>query len=136
MEKRPRPFLVQSAQRQWQAAASQRGQTACPQDEKRKPLLVFFIMKLETREIIRFDVTAHPDIRFLRNQFSVFEDEHPGAYLIHDNSGELKHFPYREYNIKDAAIAPYSPNMNAYAERFVRSIRQECLNFFIIFTYG
>ena len=26
--------------------------------------------------------------------------------------------------------------MNAYAERFVRSIRQECLDHFIVFTYG
>ena len=31
---------------------------------------------------------------------------------------------------------PYSPDMNAYAERFVRSIRQECLDYFIIITYG
>ena len=26
--------------------------------------------------------------------------------------------------------------MNAYAERFVRSIRQECMDYFIIFTEG
>jgi transposase InsO family protein len=96
---------------------------------------VFFIIKLETREIIRFGVTDHPNIQFLRNQFSDFEQEHPGSYLIHDNSGELRHFPYSQYNFKDVAIVPYSPNMNAYAERFVRSIRQECLNHFIVFTY-
>jgi hypothetical protein len=99
-------------------------------------LYVFFIIKLETREIIRFGVTATPDIKFLRNQLSDFEHEHPGAYLIHDNSGELRNFPYKQYNFKDVAIVPYTPNMNAYAERFVRSIRQECLNYFIIFTYG
>jgi len=27
-----------------------------------------------------------------------------------------------------------SPNLNAYAERFIRSNRQECLDWFIIFT--
>jgi hypothetical protein len=31
-------------------------------------------------------------------------------------------------------ITPYSPDMNAYAERFVRSLRQECLDHFVIFT--
>ena len=101
-----------------------------------KRYYVFFIIKLETRKIVQFAVTDHPNIQFLRNQFSVFGYEYPGSTLIHDNSSELKWFPYKEYNIKDVAIVPYSPNMNAYAERFVRSIRQECLDYFIIFTYG
>ena len=38
--------------------------------------------------------------------------------------------------LNHVAIVPYSPDMNAYAERFVRSIRQECLDYFVIFTYG
>ena len=97
---------------------------------------VFFIIKLETRQIVQFGITSNPSRQFLRNQFSEFEYNYPGSYLIHDNSGELKWFPYSEYNIKDVKISPYSPNMNAYAERFVRSIRQECLNYFVIFAYG
>ena len=44
--------------------------------------------------------------------------------------------PYEQHNFKHVAIVPWSPDMNAYAERFVRSIRQECLNHFIIFTQG
>ena len=96
---------------------------------------IFFIMKLETREIVQFGITDHPNRLFLKNQFTEFEYKYPGSYLIHDNSGELKWFPYTEYNIKAVSIAPYSPNMNAYAERFVRTIRQDCLNFFIIFGY-
>jgi transposase InsO family protein len=95
---------------------------------------VFFIIKLETRRIVRYGSTAHPAIRYLRNQFSGFEDRYPGSYLIHDNSGELKWFPYDQYNFTGVATSPYSPDMNAYAERFVRSIRQECLDHFIIFT--
>ena len=93
-------------------------------------------MELETRKIVQYGITANPNIQFLRNQFSNFECEYPRATVIHDNSGELKWFPYKQYNIKDVAIVPYSPNMNAFAERFVRSIRQECLDYFVIFTYG
>ena len=73
---------------------------------------------------------------FLRNQFIEFGYTHPGATLIHDNSNELRWFPYEQFNIKGVGIVPYSPDMNAYAERFVRSIRQECLDYFIIITYG
>ena len=101
-----------------------------------KRFYVFFILELKTRKIVQYAITTNPTIQFLRNQFSVFEYEYPDSTLIHDNSGELKWFPYAQYNIKDVAIVPYSPNMNAYAERFVRSIRQECLDYFIIFTEG
>ena len=52
-----------------------------------KRFYVFFIMELKTRKIIQYAITANPNIQFLRNQFSVFEYEHPGSTLIHDNSG-------------------------------------------------
>ena len=97
---------------------------------------VFFIIELKTRKIVQHGITANPNMQFLRNQFSAFEYEHPGSTVIHDNSGELKWFPYVQYNFKDMRIVPYSPDMNAYAERFVRSIRQECLDHFVIFTHG
>jgi putative transposase len=79
-------------------------------------------------------MTKNPDIPFLRIQLSFFSEEHSGCHLIHDNSGELKYFPYKDYDIKGVATVPYSPNMNAFAERFVRSVRQECLDYFIIFS--
>jgi transposase InsO family protein len=97
---------------------------------------VFFIIELKTRKIVQHSITTNPTIQFLRNQFSVFEYKHLDSILIHDNSGELRWFPYDRYNFKDVRIVPYSPNMNAYAERFVRSIRQECLDHFVIFTQG
>jgi len=97
---------------------------------------VFFIMELKSRAITQHSITSNPNIPFLRNQLSAFEYEHPGATLIHDNSGELRCFPYEQYNFKDVSIVPYSPNMNAYAERFVRSVRRECLDHFVIFTHG
>ena len=95
-------------------------------------LYVFFIIKLETREIVQFGVTDHPNTQFLKGQLSTFSSNYPDSYLIHDNSGELQWFPYSEYGIKGVSIVPYTPNMNAYAERWVRTIRQECLNHFLV----
>ncbi len=99
-----------------------------------KRLYVFFIIELKTRKIAHWNMTTNPNILFLRNQLSYFSEQYPESHLIHDNSGELKWFPYSEYGIKGIATVPYSPNMNAFAERFVRSIRSECLDYLIVFT--
>ncbi|WP_168203512.1 integrase core domain-containing protein [Oceanispirochaeta crateris] len=99
-----------------------------------KRFYVFFIIELKSRKIVHYNVTQNPNILFLRNQLSYFEELYPDSYLIHDNSGELKCFPYHEYEIEGVATTPYSPNLNAYAERFIRSVHQECLDWFIIFS--
>jgi len=101
-----------------------------------KRFYVFFIIKLKSRKIAHYNITQNPTIRFLRSQFSHFEELYPSSYLLHDNSGELKYFRYQEYEINGVATSPYSPNLNAYAERFIRSARQECLDWFIIFSGG
>ena len=103
---------------------------------KSKTYFVFFIIQLHTRKIVQCGVTEHPNTAFLRNQLSVFSDHYPDSYLIHDNSPELKYFPYKEYHIKGINIVPYSPNMNAYAERFVRTLREGCLNYCNRFIFG
>lgn len=98
-----------------------------------KRLYVLFILELKTRTIVHWNMTNNPTIRFLRHQMNHFEELYPNSYLIHDNSGELRYFPYDEYDITGVSITPHSPNMNAFAERFIRSIRTECLDWFIIF---
>ena len=56
------------------------------------------------------------------------------AYLIHYNGSQYITIDYEDYGITGKATGEKSPNMNAYAERFVRSIRQEALDNFILFS--
>ena len=53
----------------------------------------------------------------------------PGQYLIHDRDG--KYCPAFQRLIDEAGVTrvplpPRSPNLNAYAERWVRSVKEEC----------
>jgi len=51
-------------------------------------------------------------------------------YLIHDRA-TLFTEPFRrtlrDANVKTIKLPAHSPNLNAYADRFVRTVRQECL---------
>jgi hypothetical protein len=57
-------------------------------------------------------------------------------YLIMDCDGiftaEFRNFLKQE-GVKSVRLPPRSPNLNAYAERFVRSIKESCLNRMIFF---
>lgn len=58
-------------------------------------------------------------------------------YLIHDRDPLFTH-DFRQIlkaaGVTTLRLPPQSPNLNAYAERFVRSIKYECLNQFIFFS--
>ena len=64
-----------------------------------------------------------------------FDSEFPRAgYMIHDR--DSKYTAHFDHIMKDAGIKPIrlplrSPNLNAVAERFVLSIKSECLDRFI-----
>jgi putative transposase len=60
----------------------------------------------------------------------------PGQYLIHDR--ETKFCTAFQHVIDDAgvervALPPRSPNLNAYAERWVSSVKEECLARLMLF---
>ncbi len=64
-------------------------------------------------------------------------------YLIHDRDSKFcEHFDslLRSVNIEPVKLPPRSPNLNAYAERFVLSLRarikSECLERMILFGYS
>jgi putative transposase len=68
-------------------------------------------------------------------------DDHEGfvrqkRFLIHDRDPLFtKEFgnTLRAAGVRSVKLPPRSPNLNAHAERFVRSIKEECLERMIIF---
>jgi len=102
---------------------------------------VLFFIHLGSRRVHVAGVTPHPNeawmIQMARN---VTMEEwgflSPGQYLIHDRDG--KYCPAFQQIIDGAGIPrvplpPQSPNLNAYAERWVRSVKEECLSRLILF---
>jgi putative transposase len=67
-------------------------------------------------------------------QFTGTENWH--RYLLHDRDTKFCaafQDVLRSSGIEPLALPPRSPNLNAFAERWVRSIRQECLSKLILF---
>jgi transposase InsO family protein len=102
---------------------------------------VLFFMHLGSRKVHLAGVTPHPNeawmIQVARN---VTMEEWgflaPGQYLIHDRDG--KYCPAFQQlidaaGVKRVLLPPRSPNLNAYAERWVRSVKEECLSRLILF---
>jgi putative transposase len=102
---------------------------------------VLFFIHLSSRKIHIAGVTPHPNeawmVQVARNMtMEEWGFLAPGQYLIHDRDG--KYCPAFQRIIDAAGVTrvplpPRSPNLNAYAERWVRSIKEECLSRLILF---
>lgn len=102
---------------------------------------ILFFIRLNTREIHIAGITPHPKqqwmIQIARN--ATMEESgflFPGQFLIHDR--DTKFSPafqktLQAGRVRAIALPPHSPNLNAYAERWVRSIKEECLSKIILF---
>ena len=98
--------------------------------------LVFFVIELQTRRVQIAGIHPQPGGAWVEQMVRTLTDPVDGFlrtahYLIHDRDP-----PYSRAVadiLTSAGIQPLrlparSPNLNAYAERFVRSIKEECLN--------
>jgi transposase InsO family protein len=102
---------------------------------------VLFFIKLDTREVHIAGMTAHPNeawmMQIARNltmdEWGVLK---PGQYLIHDRDTKFcAAFKQMldESGVKRLPLPPRSPNLNAIAERWVRSVKSESLSQLILF---
>jgi transposase InsO family protein len=102
---------------------------------------VLFFIHLASRKVHVVGVTLHPDERWMvqiaRNvTMADWGFLGAGQYLIHDRDGK---FCPAFQQIIDAAgvqrvpLPPRSPNFNAYAERWMRSVKEEALLRLILF---
>ena len=105
---------------------------------------VLFFIDLNTRVVKIAGITQHPNEMWMAQVArNLTMDDEPlfagKKYLIHDGDtkfcGQFKRI-LRDAGIKCKKILPYCPDMNAYAERWIRSIRSECLDHLILLGEG
>jgi putative transposase len=101
-----------------------------------KQLYVLFFISLERRRIEYVAVTSNPDGRWMaqqaRNLLMTLDDrQRPFRFLIHDRdskfSGDVDTI-FRNAGIEIIRAPVQAPNANAHAERWVRTVRSECLD--------
>jgi transposase InsO family protein len=102
---------------------------------------VLFFIHLASRKVHVAGMTPHPDERWMaqiaRNvTMADWGCLEPGQYLIHDRDSKYcAAFQWLtdDAGVKRIPLPPHSPNLNAYAERWVRSVKEEVLSRLILF---
>jgi transposase InsO family protein len=97
---------------------------------------LLFVMSLADRVVAIAGITTRPDEAWMLQVGRNFTDSETGIllaeqYLIIDRDSKYsEQFRrlIRDSGTKVIRLPPRSPNLNAHAERFVRSIKDECLN--------
>jgi len=102
---------------------------------------ILFFIEIGSRRVSLGGITRHPDSCWMEQVARNATMEDGGylnrcRYLLHDR--DTKFCPeFREAlaagGIKCLALPARSPNLNSYAERWVRSVKEECLSRLILF---
>jgi putative transposase len=103
-------------------------------------LYVLFFIELDTRRVCLAGVTAHPDGAWVaqqaRNLLLVLgEQRRPLRFLLRDRDAKFTRAfdDVFQSESTEVLITPVqAPNANAYAERWIRTVRAECLDWLLI----
>jgi hypothetical protein len=102
---------------------------------------VLFFIHLESRRVDIAGITVHPDELWMKQIARNVTMEGCGIlrdcrYLLHDRDTKYTQ-SFRAIiasgQVEPLALPARSPNLNAYAERWVRSVKEECLSKVILF---
>jgi len=105
---------------------------------------VLFFLHLESRRVHIAGITRHPDEAWMEQIARNATQQgwgylHPCRYVLHDRDkkfcGSFRS-GLASGGVKTIPLPAKSPNLNAYAERWVRSVKQECLSKLILFGEG
>jgi len=103
-------------------------------------LYVFLVLAHDRRQIVHFNVTAHPTAEWTAHQLrEAFPFEQVPKYLLRDRDrifGTDFTKQVEDLGIEEVLSAPRSPWQRAYIERVIGSIRRECLDHVIVFNEG
>ncbi len=102
-----------------------------------RTLYVFFVIDHGNREMVHARATAHPTAQWLAQQLveACGDEREPPRYLIHDRDGcygTVFDRRVRSLRIKQIRTPVRAPKANAIAERWIRSVRTECLDHMFI----
>src|SRR4051812_35779955 len=102
---------------------------------------VLCFINVKTRRVILSPTTFAADAAWVQTQADTFVEQARGeglpvAKLMHDRDTAFSKVfdnALRRRRVKIVKAQFRAPNMNAYAERFVQTIQQECLDHFVVF---
>jgi putative transposase len=101
-----------------------------------RPLFAFFLIELKSRKVIHVNVTRSPTDLWVAQQLREATPYGEGPkYLIRDNDGKFGPRFARVATTSGIKVlrTPYrTPRANAVCERFLGSVRRECLDHFLI----
>lgn len=103
-------------------------------------MYVLFFIELDSRRVHFASCTAHPNAAWVTQQarqvsWELQERNPPVHFLIHDNDTKFTESFDAVFCAEQVHVthSPFrAPNANAFAERWVRTVRNECLDKLLI----
>lgn len=92
---------------------------------------ILAVLEIGSRRLVHIEATEHPTREWIAQQLrEATPNDHPYHYLVHDNDQLFADIDrtIASFGIVPLRIPPGSPQANAFAERFIGTLRRELLD--------